>query len=70
MRLRLGLTHFGWREDVENLVANGTQDMKDAYEYSVSVERESPMVNLFKENLGKTDQEVDQLFNYCNSLIV
>jgi hypothetical protein len=69
-QLRLALTGFGWRDEVEALVSNPLtpQDVRDNYEYRLDVQRDYPLLVLIGQQLGKTDEEIDELFRYGATL--
>lgn len=59
---RVVLTQAGLRDQVEAVVAQADQATKDAWEYGISVERNSPMIVSLGAALGLTDEQIDQLF--------
>ena len=67
-QIRQALTASGLRAAVEAAVAAGSQDMKDWYEFSTSIERNHPMVIAMGEALSVTPTAMDDLFILAASL--
>jgi hypothetical protein len=67
-QLRMALTQLNLRSAVESVIANGTQDDKDAWEYSLEVQRTHPLVIAMTSALNKTEEEVDNLFILASTL--
>lgn len=63
MRLRLALNQLGLRSTVETAIANsGDQTLKDAWEYAISFNTESPLLKTMAYALGLTDEDLKNLF--------
>lgn len=56
------LTIVGLRSTVEQAVQEADQEVKDAWEYALKIERHSPLVTSIGAALGLTDQQIDHLF--------
>jgi len=69
-QLRRALTASGDRATVESYVADaGTgQDVKDGWGYATEFRRLDPFVAAAGQALGKTDEELDQLFELAAGL--
>ena len=62
-QMRKSLNAAGIREAVELVVKNSTdQEVKDAWEFATEFRRDNPLVDGVATLLGKTSEEVDQLF--------
>lgn len=59
---RLALNSAGLREAAEAAIAVASQDVRDAWEYALSIERDSPFISAVGAALGLTDADIDQLF--------
>jgi hypothetical protein len=59
---RLALNAAGLRDAAEAAVAAAPRDIRDAWEYAISIERHSPFVAEIGAALGLSDAEIDQLF--------
>jgi hypothetical protein len=59
---RLALNAAGLRDAAEAAVAAAPRDIRDAWEYAISIERYSPFVAEIGAALGLSDAEIDQLF--------
>ena len=59
---RRALNAAGLRDAVEAAVAAASYDVKDAWEYALTVERSSPMIAAVASALGLTNAQVDALF--------
>lgn len=59
---RRALNAAGLREAAEAAIAVASQDVRDAWEYALSIERTSPFIAAVGVALGLTDAEIDQLF--------
>ena len=67
-QIRQALTRSGLRQQVEDVVASGDQDLKDWWEFSTAYERMHPEVVAMGEILGKTPEELDALWELGLSL--
>lgn len=61
-QVRLVLSQFGYRAQVESAIALSTQDVKDEWNYANEFERASPVLNGMAQMLGLTDSDVDLMF--------
>lgn len=59
---RLALNSAGLRAAAEAAIAAASQDVRDAWEYALSIERNSPFISTVGVALGLSDAEIDQLF--------
>jgi hypothetical protein len=62
VQIRKALTRMGLREQVESAVAAGSQDLKDEWEWSATFKRNHPSIEEMRVAIGRTQQEVDDLF--------
>lgn len=67
-QIRQALTAAGLRSSVEAVVAGGDQDMKDWWEFSISIERRHPLVVAMATSLGVTERQLDDLFTAAGAL--
>lgn len=67
-QIRLALTAAGLREAVEGAVAAGSQDLKDTWEFSTEIQRDNPLLVQMGTALGKTSEDLDNLFKLAASL--
>lgn len=61
-QIRQALTIAGLRTSVEAAIAAGDQNTKDWWEFSLTIERNHPMVEGMATALGQTSAQVDALF--------
>jgi hypothetical protein len=61
-QVRLELTAIGLRQSVESYVAASSQDVKDWWEFSSSIERTSPLLITAATTLGLSSKQLDQFF--------
>ena len=61
-QVRLILTQFGYRAQVESAIEQASQDVKDEWNYANEFYRNSPVLNGMAQALGLTDEQVDSLF--------
>lgn len=66
-QFKQGLTRIGMRAAVEAAVAASDQDTKDWYFESTSFERANPVMNAMAAALGKTPEDIDNLFRLMES---
>lgn len=64
-QIRKALNYFGLRSAVEAAIsASGDVDLQDAWQYAPSFVRTHPLVVGMGPMLGKTDAEIDAVFDY------
>jgi hypothetical protein len=61
-QIRRALNQLGLRASVEQAVAAADQDVKDGWEFATEFRRDNPLVAAFGQQLGITEEELDQLF--------
>lgn len=61
-QVRLILTQFGYRAQVESAIEQASQDVKDEWNYANEFERASPVLNGMAQMLGLNDTDVDLMF--------
>lgn len=66
-QFKQGLTRIGIRGAVEAAVASADQDTKDWYNESTVFERNNPVMNAMAVALGKTSEDIDNLFRLMES---
>jgi hypothetical protein len=62
-QIRAALNQLKYREQVEQAVAAGSQDLKDAWNHSVNFYRFNPQVLEMQATLGLSDGAVDAIFD-------
>jgi hypothetical protein len=67
-QIRQALNRIGLRQAVEAAVAAGDQDVKDWWEFATEFQRSHPMVIAMGQGLGKTEEEIDDLWRLAGSL--
>ena len=68
-QFRMALNALGLRNAVETAIANsGDQNIKDGWEFTSEFHRYAPLVIQFGLALGKTDEEMDALFELAKTL--
>lgn len=67
-QLRLALNQLGMRAAVEAYVAAGSQDLRDWWEYEVSLQRRHPLMLQAQADLGLTDAQGDAIFALAGTL--
>ena len=67
-QIRQALTAAGVRDQVELSIANGTQDLKDWWEFATQFEEQHPEVVGMAANLSLTDAQRHDLFVLAASL--
>jgi hypothetical protein len=60
---RRALTAAGLRDAAEAAIASASQDVKDAWEYALTIERNSPFIEAVGAALGLSSVEIDELFS-------
>jgi hypothetical protein len=68
LELRRALRSTGDYDAVIGLVAEADIDVQEAWEYATVIKRLDPFVLAVQTALGKTDAEVDALFNLAKTL--
>jgi len=58
----------GLRASVEAAVAQGSQEIKDGWEFAIEFSREDPLVEQLGFALGKTSAELDAIFQLAATL--
>ena len=61
-QIRLQLSNLGMRQAVEDFVAGRSLEIKDWWEFSLSFERNSPLLIESATQLGLSAEQVDELF--------
>jgi hypothetical protein len=67
-QIRHALNRKGWRGMVESAVSQGSQDLKDWWEFSTIYERNHPLVDSMGQNLGLSSQDIDDLWILASTL--
>ena len=67
-QIRKALNQLGLRDAVESYVASASQDAKDAWEFATQFERNHPFIVACGAALGKSDAEIDALFQLAVTL--
>lgn len=67
-QIRKALNQLNLRDTVETAISGGTQDMKDAWNYASSFDRNHPLVNSLGLLLNKTSEELDEIFILAGTL--
>jgi hypothetical protein len=67
-QIRLALSMIGLRQQVEDYVNLQDITVQDSWHYSTQFERDHPLMVACKEALGKSSEELDQLFILAASL--
>ena len=62
-QIRMALTRAGLRDQVEAAVTAGDQDLKDWWEFSLSFERNHPLVTNMGSLLGQSEAQLDNLWS-------
>ena len=68
LQFRRALTVLGLRDQAEALVANGSRDIQDYWDRSLTIERHSSLVTKAAQALGKSESEIDALFDLAATL--
>jgi hypothetical protein len=63
MQFRLALEAAGLLDECEAAVAAAPRVVQIRWEYAVAVERLNPFIDQFAQQIGKTPEEVDALFD-------
>lgn len=67
-QFKQALTRIGLRAAVEAAIAAADQDTKDWYADSLNFERSNPVMNGMAVALGKTPEDIDNLFRLAATL--
>lgn len=67
-QIRKALNAVGLRASVEAAVAAADQTTQDAWQYATEFRRDNPLVNGVALALGKTEAELDAVFNLAVTL--
>ncbi len=67
-QIRKALNQLGLRTSVEAAVAAADQETKDGWEFAQEFRRDNPLIASLGVALGKTDAEIDALFDLAGSL--
>jgi hypothetical protein len=67
-QLRKALNQLSLRDAVENAVASADQTTKDGWEFATEFRRDDPLVISMGLALGKTEDELDDLFQLARTL--
>lgn len=67
-QFKQALTRIGLRAAVEAAIAAADQDTKDWYAESLNFERTNPVMNSMATALGKTPEDIDNLFKLAATL--
>lgn len=67
-QIRQAMSRIGLRATVEAAVAASDQDIKDWWEFSTTFERNRPQVLMMATALGKTAEDLDNLWLLASSL--
>lgn len=69
MYMRLALDHFNILETIEAaLELPENKAKKIAFEYALQFERDDEMINGFAQSFGLTTEQVDEIFEYAESI--
>src|SRR5690606_8827582 len=68
-QMRAALRQLGLFETVDGAIqASGDTDLIDSWEYSIGFERGHPFVQGLAQTLGKTEEDLDNLFRLAGSI--
>ena len=67
LQMRRALRQLNMRDAVEAAVAGADPDTKDAWEFATIIVRSDPIIAAMAAALGKTEQEVDDLFRLAST---
>lgn len=68
LQIRLALTQLGLRAAVDAAVLAADPGTRDAWEYALEIRRDNPLLAAFAAALGKTPEEVDEIFRIAARL--
>ena len=69
LQMRLALNRMGLRTTLDDYIKTLDQDTQDAWEYATEILRSNSIIINVAQALGKTDEEVDDLFRLAASLV-
>ena len=69
LQIRRAINEMGLREFVEGYVQTLSRSEQDAWEYATIVERTNPILASGAAALGKTEEDLDNLFILANSFV-
>lgn len=67
-QIRLALNQAGLRSAVEAYISAAPQDVKDTWEFSTVIERNSPLIAAGAAKLNLTEAQIDDLFTLAATL--
>ena len=62
LQLRKALRQLGMMATVQDAMAQADEETQEAWEYASEIRRMDPMIEAMRLALGKSEEEVDQLF--------
>lgn len=68
LQARRALRSVGLLDTVNDIVATADDDTRDAWEYTVEIRRDSPILSALAGQLGMTDEQIDDLFRDAATL--
>jgi len=68
LQARRALRNVGLLETVNDIVAAADDDTRDAWEYTIEVRRDSPILAELSTQLGMTSEQIDDLFRVAATL--
>lgn len=68
-KFRLALTRMNLREQIENIVKNSSQDIKDGWDYATSFDRLNPFILQLGKILNLSYHEVDEVFFLASEIV-
>jgi len=68
LQARRALRNVGLLDTVNDIVAAADDDTRDAWEYTIEVRRDSPILSALAGQLGMTDEQIDDLFRVAATL--
>lgn len=67
LQLRRALRAMGEMETVKTYMETAPEEVQEAWEYATSIPRLDPLVVALQHELGRSDEEVDQIFELALS---
>jgi hypothetical protein len=68
-KFRLALNRLGLRDQIEIIVKNSTQDIKDGWDYATSFDRLNTFILQLGKMLNMSYHEVDEIFFIANEIV-
>ena len=68
LQIRRALRQLGMYDSVAAYIETQSDDVKDAWEYAITIYRNDSMIISAGEALGVTDDEIDDLFRLASTL--